>query len=60
MTDKTIAELIAEAETHVTDEYITPDTSPEESLIRRLAAALEAAEADLARGVANHIEREED
>ena len=44
MTDMSIAELIAEAQTHVTDEYITPDTSAEESLIRRLAAALEAAD----------------
>lgn len=60
MTEQTNAELIAEAKTYVTDEYITPDTRPEESLIRQLAAALEAAEADLARGVANHIEREED
>lgn len=44
MTEQTNADLIAEAQTHVTDEYITPDTSPEESLIRRLAAALKAAE----------------
>lgn len=44
MTEQTNAELIAEAKTYVTDEYITPDTSPEESLIRRLAAALQAAE----------------
>lgn len=44
MTEETNAELIAEARTHVTDEYITPDTSAEESLIRRLASALEAAE----------------
>lgn len=44
MTDQTNAELIEEARTHVTDEYITPDTSAEESLIRRLASALEDAE----------------
>lgn len=44
MTEQTNAELIAEARTYVTDEYITPDTRPEESLIRRLAAALEAAD----------------
>lgn len=41
---------------------IRADHESEEArgVIQRLAAALEAAEADLARGVANHIEREED
>lgn len=43
MTKQSTEALIAEAQTCVTDEYITPDTPFEEALIRRLAAALEAA-----------------